>query len=74
MSMSAKLDKDGDLSIERKGKFKEQFCQNLEKAIRCGDCCPRLTEYESTDLDGKKVGTHIYTCGSVSMDLTVDER
>lgn len=73
---NAKLNKLGNLSIERKGKFKAQYCPyaNGEQAIPCSDCCPRLTEYESTDLEGKKVGAHVYTCGGVAMDLTVDER
>lgn len=74
--MNAKLNKLGHLSIERKGKFKAQYCPyvNGEQAIACSDCCPRLIEYDSADLEGKKKTDQIYTCGGVPMDLTVDER
>lgn len=76
MNMSAKLNKLGHLSIERKGKFKAQYCPDVngEQAIPCSDDCPRFIEYESVSLEGTKKVDQVYTCGGVPMDLTVDER
>ena len=42
--MKIKIDKDGQLAIERAGKFKGQGCPHDNDGAKCGDWCPKFEE------------------------------
>jgi len=47
--MKIEIDKNGSLSIERKGKMKHCGCPNQQADISCGDWCPLFGEPEPSD-------------------------
>lgn len=63
--MNAKINKNGDLLIKRKGVFRKQFCPFSTADDCCGDWCPKFDD----DIAFKKV----IVCGE-EIDIIVDER
>lgn len=64
--MEAKLDKEGRLLLERKGKFKMQFCplDSTSNPAPCGDWCSLFSEE----------GFSINVCNNRQFLLVIDER
>lgn len=52
--MKGKINAAGHLSIERRGKFKAQFCRHSENESYCGDWCPLFVERVRKDMDWEK--------------------
>lgn len=70
--MKIKIDKDGNLQIERAGKLKAQYCPHYEGSP-CGDWCPKFREphYGQGDLRIELCGGNIWR---VNPDNFTDER
>ena len=69
--MKLKIDKEGNLSIERAGKMKEAWCHD-HGIIRCGDWCPLFGEPVAS-VEVPMIGLKISQDRILSGDL-VDER
>jgi hypothetical protein len=73
--MKGIINKDGSLSVERKGKLQLQFCpfNKDEGGVHCGDWCP-LFEEEAKVIIKITIWLH---CGSEDqhcIEITRDER
>lgn len=75
--MKIKIDKNGLLSIERRGKFKSQYCpysspDSHGELINCGDHCPQFSEPDPR-IEGE---TTLYICDNkaIFFDEFIDER
>lgn len=68
-NMKGKIDKSGILYIERKGKYKKQFCPYQQTDLNgddtaCGGWCPMFGEPKKYD-SYRKSGTKLHICSSI---------
>lgn len=69
--MKGKIDKSGNLLINRAGTFKQAYCPHegdSESAIKCTDNCALFYE------DSYKTGKYVKLCNGSTIEIVGDER
>lgn len=73
--MKGKINAAGHLLIERRGRFKSQFCRHSFGESYCGDWCPLFIERVRENMDWKKYLVVLYCSRSeVSHEIVEDLR